>query len=83
MASKNDETKKSGISGFAIGAIIVSLLVIIGAVVFFVMKNKGANANLGTPAPSGNAAVMSMPSPNNVSAGTPGINNAGRTGAHV
>jgi len=92
MASK-DEQKKKGLPTGAIVAIVLIVLAILGAIGWFMYSKKGANApvhNVGTPAPAGNAAVVSMPSPNNVSAGTGtgagntgGSGNAGRVGAQV
>jgi len=87
MASKDDEKKK----GLPTGAIVVIVLIIIallGAFGWYMYTKKGANAtlpNVGTPAPGGNAAVASMPSPNNVSAGTGTGNgaNTGRVGPQV
>ena len=87
MASKNDtkEKPKGGSTGVIIAIVIVALALIAG--VMWYMYNKGSNANaalpnVGTPAPTGNAAVASMPSPSNVSAGN-GNAAGGRVGAQV
>jgi hypothetical protein len=82
MAS-NDE-KKKGLPTGAIVAIVLVILAIIAGVAWYMYSTKGANAvrNIGTPAPGGNAAVVSMPSPNNVSAGNGNVAN-GRVGAQV
>jgi hypothetical protein len=85
MASK-DETKKTGLPPIAIAAIVVAVLLIVGAVGWFFYKSRtNGRMNVGTPAPSGNAGVTSMPSANNVSAAVPTVNAGGvaRTGAQV
>jgi flagellar basal body-associated protein FliL len=84
MASK-DEQKKKGLPTGAIVAIVVLVLALLGAIGWFMYSKKTSNANVGTPAPTGNAAVISMPSPTNVSAGAPTVNAGGvaRTGAQV
>lgn len=91
MASK-DEQKKKGMPTWATALIVMVILAIVGAVGYYFYSNKGsantnAGRNIGTPAPVGNAAVMSMPSPTNVSAGNGnGAGNnasAGRVGAQV
>ena len=88
MASKNDTKEKP--KGLPTGVIVVIVLLIIGLIVgvmWYMRSTKGANAmnKVGTPAPSGNAAVASMPSANNVSASVPTVNAGGvaRTGNQV
>ena len=82
MASKDEQKKKGGSTGVIIAIVIVALALI--AAVMWYMYNKGTAAlpNVGTPAPAGNAAVASMPSPMNVSAGN-GNAAGGRVGAQV
>ena len=91
MAS-NDDEKKKGLPTGVIVMIVVVVLALLGALGWYLYSTRGANTstrvNLGTPAPGGNAAVMSMPSPTNVSAGNGtgnvGAGNAGgRVGAQV
>jgi hypothetical protein len=87
MASK-DEQKKKGLPTGAIVAIVIIVLALLGAIGWFMYSKKTTNANVGTPALPGNAAVVSMPSPTNVSAGTgTGAgnmgSNTGRVGAQV
>lgn len=86
MASKDE--KKKGLPTGAIVAIVVLVLALLGAIGWFMYSKKTSNANVGTPAPTGNAAVISMPSPTNVSAGTGTgagntAGNTGRVGAQV
>ena len=84
MASKEDEKK-----GLPTGAIVAIVIIIglIAGVMWYMHTTKGANAvrNIGTPAPGGNAAVTSMPSPNNVSAGNgnSALSAGGRVGPQV
>jgi hypothetical protein len=87
MASK-DEQKKKGLPTGVIVTIVVIILGLLGALGWYLYNKKGGNAtvnNIGTPAPGGQAAVTSMPSPNNVSAGNGNGNgaNTGRVGAQV
>jgi uncharacterized membrane protein AbrB (regulator of aidB expression) len=87
MASKDDE-KKKGLPTGAIVAIVLIVIALLGALGWYMYTKKGANAalpNVGTPAPGGNAAVTSMPSPSNVSAGNGNGagTNTGRVGAQV
>ena len=87
MAS-NDDTKKEtkkGMPTWATALIVIVILAVIAVTGYYFYTKKGsANAvrNIGTPAPTGNAAVASMPSPMNVSAGN-GNAAAGRVGAQV
>lgn len=86
MASKDEQKKKKGLPTGAIVAIVLIIIGLIGGVMWYMHTTKGANApvNVGTPAPGGQAAVASMPSPNNVSAGNGAGNGAvGRVGAQV
>jgi len=93
MASKDEQKKKGGVPTWATALIVMVILAILGAVGYYFYTKKGsangnaAGRNIGTPAPVGNAAVMSMPSPTNVSAGNgagAGNNAAtGRVGAQV
>jgi flagellar basal body-associated protein FliL len=88
MASKDDKKEKKGLPTGVVVAIVLIIIALIGGVMWYMHNTKGANAtaaalpNAGTPAPGGTAAVASMPSPNNVSAGS---SNAagGRVGAQV
>jgi hypothetical protein len=86
MASKDE--KKKGLPTGVIVTIVVIVLALLGALGWYFYNKKGGNAavnNIGTPAPGGNAAVVSMPSPTNVSAGngTGNGTNTGRVGAQV
>jgi len=87
MASKEE---KKGLPTGVIVTIVVIILGLLGALGWYMYSkrsNMNVGRNIGTPAPSGNAAVMSMPSPTNVSAGNGnGAGNnasAGRVGAQV
>jgi hypothetical protein len=85
MASK-DEQKKTGLPTGAIVAIVIIIIALLGAIGWFLYSSRtNVRANVGTPAPVGNAGVTSMPSANNVSAGAPTVNAGGvaRTGAQV
>ena len=88
MASKNDTKEKpKGLPTGAIGVIVLLLLGLSAGARWYRHNTTGTNnvRNIGTPAPSGNAGVTSMPSANNVSAGAPVVNAGGvaRTGAQV
>ena len=88
MASKDDKKEKKGLPTGVIVTIVVIILGLLGALGWYMYTKKGANAalpNIGTPAPGGNAAVTSMPSPSNVSAGNGNGagTNTGRVGPQV
>jgi flagellar basal body-associated protein FliL len=84
MASKDDQ-KKKGLPTGVIVVIVLIVLALLGGLGWYLYSTRGANANTrinsGTPAPGGQAAVPSMPSLNNVSAGNG--NGAGNVGGRV
>lgn len=79
-SEKKTEQPKSGMTGWLIAVIVISILAVVGALVFFYFKKKGNSnifKNTGTPS-LGAAAPPAVPSMTNVTGG-----NMGATGGNV
>jgi len=68
----------------AIVAIVIACLIVVGAIGYYIFKNRGSASNLGTPNVGASANIPTMPTAANVGGGTStNVGGIARNGTNV